>query len=132
MEELYNYNLNDSDIKEMISINNDILSLSNEEIKNIVELLLKINCNDKQIRNILISNPFYLSRCISDVIDLIKKLMNLGITSLNILFDSNPWLLNKDVFELDDYINQELNNKTLEEIVDELESNPYIIDEIGV
>ena len=133
MEELFSWNLNDLDIKEMISINKDILNLDNEEIRNIISILKYINCSDSEIRNILVTNPNYLSRCYSDVIDLINKFKSLNIDDLNELFNSNPHLLNKDVFEIEDYINSEISNgKKLDDIIDELVSNPFIIDEVGV
>ena len=133
MEELFFWNLNDLDIKEMISINKDILNLDNEEIRNIISILKYINCSDSEIRNILVTNPNYLSRCYSDVIDLINKFKYLNIDDLNELFNSNPHLLNKDVFEIEDYINNEISNgKKLDDIIDELVSNPFIIDEVGV
>lgn len=133
MEELFSWNLNDLDIKEMISINKDILNLDNEEIKNIISILKYINCSDSEIRNILVTNPNYLSRCYSDVIELINKFKSLNIDDLNELFNSNPHLLNKDVFEIEDYINNEISNgKKLDDIIDELVSNPFIIDEVGV
>lgn len=133
MEELFFWNLNDLDIKEMISINKDILNLDNEEIINIISILKYINCSDSEIRNILVTNPNYLSRCYSDVIDLINKFKYLNIDDLNELFNSNPHLLNKDVFEIEDYINNEISNgKKLDDIIDELVSNPFIIDEVGV
>ena len=133
MEELFSWNFNDLDIKEMISINKEILSLDNEEIRNIVSILKNINCSDSEIRNILTTNPNYLSRCYSDVIELINKFKSLNIDDLNELFNSNPHLLNKDVFEIEDYINSEISNgKKLDDIIDELVSNPFIIDEVGV
>lgn len=133
MEELFSWNLNDLDIKEMISINKEILSLDNEEIRNIISILKYINCSDSEIRNILVTNPNYLSRCYSDVIELINKFKSLNIDDLNELFNSNPHLLNKDVFEIEDYINSEISNgKKLDDIIDELVSNPFIIDEVGV
>lgn len=133
MEELFSWNLNDLDIKEMISLNKDILSLDSEEIRNIINILKYINCNDSEIRNILTVNPNYLSRCYSDVIDLINKLKSLNIYDLNELFNSNPHLLNKDSFEIEDYINSEKDKgRKLDDIIDELVSNPFIIDEMGV
>ena len=96
-----------------------------------IKILKYIDCLDRHIQNILICNPFYLYRSIDDVVKLIKKLLEIGMTNINLLFDSNPFLLNKDAYEIDDYINKKINNgKTLEDIVDEIDSNPYIIDEI--
>ena len=39
-----------------------------------------------------------------DVIDLINKLFEIGVTNINLLFDSNPLLLNKNSYEIDNYI----------------------------
>ena len=48
-----------------------------------------------------------------------------------LLFDSNPWLLNKDLFEIEEFIEKKQEEGLLlEEIVDLMDSNPYVIDEI--
>lgn len=131
MIELYNIGIDEKDLKEMVNINPDILSLDSEEIKEMINILKMVECNERQIKDILYANPFYLSRVKSDVLSLCKKLKEIGITDLNLFFDSNAFFLNKDVFEIDDYINSELSKGiSIEEIVDNLESNPYIIDEI--
>lgn len=114
----------------MIEIFPNIINLSNIELENSIDLLKNINCNDRQIRNILISNPYYLDRSNEDILNLIKKLIQINIKNINLLFDSNPFLLNKDAYEIEEYIYKELNKgKILDEIIDEFESNPYIIDE---
>lgn len=131
MVELFNLGLNDNDIKNMIALCPEIKELTDSEIISNIEILKSINCNERHIRNILICNPFYLNRTIEDISKLINKLIEIGITHVNLLFDSNPYLLNKDDYEIDEYINKLIKNgKTLEEIVDELDSNPFIIDEI--
>ena len=76
------------------------------------------------------SNPLYLNRCNEDILNLIKRLYDLKINSLNLLFDSNPWMLNKDAFEIDDFIyKKQQEGIVLEYIIDMLDSNPYIINE---
>lgn len=131
MIELYNFGIDENDLKEMININPDILSLESEEIKEMINILKMIECSERQVKNILYANPFYLSRVKNDILSLCKKLKEIGITDLNLFFDSNPAFLNKDVFEIDDYINSELSKGiSIEQIVDNLETNSYIIDEI--
>lgn len=128
MEILYRLGIGDADINVMLEACPDIKDLTNEEIEEKVSLLEKLECSEKQIRNIVISNPMYLDRMNEDIIALVNKLISLGMSSLNIVFDSYPYLLNKDVFEIEEYLDKKEGN--LEDIIDELESNPYLIDEI--
>lgn len=130
MLELNNYNLTKEDLDLMLDLNPEISESTNEEIKYNLDILKAIGCSDTNITDIIVANPFYLSKQADDVIELIAKLKSLNFTNLNLLFDSNPFLLNKDAFEIDDYIKKELaKNKSLDEIVDEFEANPYLIDE---
>ena len=46
-------------------------------------------------------------------------------------YDSNPYILNLEVFEIEKYINTRKNNgELLEDIIDDLDSNPYLFNEI--
>lgn len=128
MEILYRLGIGDTDINVMLEACPDIKDLTNEEIEEKVSLLEQLECSEKQIRNIIISNPMYLDRMNEDIIALVNKLISLEMSSLNIVFDSYPYLLNKDVFEIEEYLDKKEGN--LEDIIDELESNPYLIDEI--
>lgn len=120
MEYLYRIGLTEEEIRNLVEINNDILNMSDKEIESLVILLEIVGCNRNQITNILIANPFYLNRSITDIKNLICKLTSLGITNLEITFDSNPYLLNKDTFEIDDYIEEQ---KLLGLDVDDIISN---------
>ena len=80
------------------------------------------------IKNILISNPNYLSRTKEDVVNLINELLSLGINDLNILFDTNPYLLDLDDFDIEDYKLE--HNYSNEELVNLLEGDPFIFSEI--
>ena len=104
MEYLFNLGFNENEIKGMVSINSEILDLSIEQIKGLVDILENIGCKDYHIKNIITANPYYLSRSTTDINNLINKLLSLGITRLETTFDSNPWLLNKDAYEIDEYI----------------------------
>ena len=49
----------------------------------------------------------------------------------NILFDANPYILNLEPFEIEKYINERKNNgENMEDIVDDLDSNPYLFNEL--
>lgn len=131
MQVLYNFGLNDNNIKDMVDLCPIIKNTDDETIIKNIEILKKIECNDKQLKNILISNPFFLMKSSEDISDLITKLKELKVNNLNLLFDSNPFLLNKEVYEIDEYIDKSVKlGKSLINAVDELESNPYIIDEM--
>ena len=130
MEELYKLDIKEIELNEMIETNADILNLEETDICNSIELLKQIGCSDGNIKDIIISNPFYLNRVSSDVINLANKLREIGLTDLNLIFDSNPYLLNKNDFEINEYIEKEIaSGKSLEDIVSKIEDNPYTIDE---
>ena len=131
MENLYNLGIDEKEIIDMINQCNEIKDLSRFEIDKKIDILKQINCSERHIKNIIISNPYYLNRMYEDIIKLINKLKDLGFECINILFDSNPYILNKDAYEIDNYIKEQIDNgRTIEEIVDDLNSNPYMFEEI--
>ena len=131
MEELINLGLSDITLKTMQEINPEILEISEKEIIIKEEILKKINCSENQIINIIGSNPQMLSRTNGELINLISYLINLGFKSLNILFDSNPYILNLDPFEIKRYIEERSSKgEQLEQIIDELDSNPILFNEM--
>lgn len=127
---LYEVGFNDDELKEMVNINRELVNITDEDIDNHILFLEELGCKQRHIKNILISNPFYLNRSLEELKDLIKYLNGLGFTYLNLLFDSNPEFLNKDVFEIEEFINKKKNDGiSLEDIVDLIDSNPFVIDE---
>lgn len=131
MNQFYNFGISEKEIVNMINICNEIKNLKENEITNKILILQKLGCSNRHIRNILISNPFYLIRFDSDIVKLINKLISLGFECLNILFDTNPYILNKDSYEIDNYIKYKLKQGYLkEDIIDELESDPFIFETI--
>ena len=132
MEEiLKKFGISEKTINQMIEVCPNIKELSESEILEKIEILKKINCNNIQIRNIVSSNPMYLDRSNTDVNKLIKKMNEVGFSTLNILFDGNPYILNLDAFEIENYIkDRQKNGELLEEIVDDMESNLYVFQEI--
>lgn len=132
MEEiLKKLGINDKTINQMIEICPNIKDLDDKEILSKIEILKQLGCNEIQIRNIISSNATYLDRSINDINKLINKMTEFGFDTLNILLDGNPYILNLDAWEIENYINnREKNGELLEDVVDEMASNPFIFEEI--
>ena len=130
MNILYEIGISDKEIKFMLEQCSDILNMKDEEVIEKIDILKYIGCNMKQIKNIIIGNPYYLDRMNEDILKLISYLKKIGLTSINVLFDSNPFFLNYDRFEVEEYINKKIDNgMDLDDVVYSIEDNPYIIDE---
>lgn len=130
MEILYSLGIDDKDIKFMLEQVSSIKDMSEEEINEKIDILKYVGCNYRHIKNIIISNPYYLCRMNEDILKLISYLKKIGINNVNLLFDSNPFFLNYDRFEIEEYVNNKLDiGMELEDIIDSIEDNPYIIDE---
>ena len=131
MNELFNLGISENTIKGMIELNPNINDISENEIKEKIMILEKLNCSENQIRNIISSNALYLDRTNNEIIKLIKYLLEKGFRTLNILFDSNPYILNLEPFEIEDYINERIKKgESLEDIIDDLDSNAYLFNEM--
>lgn len=131
MIELYNLGISENTIKNMIEIVPQIRNITAKEIMEKKILLEKINCSNAQIINIISSNPQYLNKTNGEINNIIQKLTYLGFDNLNILFDANPYILNLEPFEIDNYISNKMaDGKSLEDIIDDLDSNPYLFLEI--
>ena len=131
MEELYNLGISDVTLKCMVEINPEILEMSTKEIKEKQAILKRINCTNREILNIISSNALMLSRTNSGLTNLINYLEEIGFDNLNILFDSNPCILNLEPFEIKKYIDGRLNNgESIDDIIDDLDSNPYLFNEM--
>ena len=87
MNELLLFGINEEEIKEINEKSNVLKEVTDKEIKDRINLLREINCEDKIIKNIIISNPDYLNRSVDDILKLIKKLLELNIERIDITFD---------------------------------------------
>lgn len=131
MQELFNLGINEKEIIDIIEICPMIKDLEKNEIADKINILDYINCSVQMKKNIITSNPFYLNRTNEEILKLVKLLNKLGFNNLNILFDSNPYILNLDLFQIENYVNCELKKgNLLEDIVDELQSKPYLFQEL--
>lgn len=126
MEKLVELGISEEELKSMLELNANILE--EPELNILIDILYLIKCDERMIKNILISNPNYLSRTKEDVVNLINELLSLGLNDLNILFDTNPYLLDLDDFDIEDYKLE--HNYSNEELVNLLEGDPFIFSEI--
>ncbi|MBO4600749.1 MAG: hypothetical protein J5634_00735 [Bacilli bacterium] len=131
MNELYSLGISEETIKCMLEVNPKINDLSVQEIVFKENMLKELDCTDNQVRNIISSNPMFLSNTTEEIVDVVMTLTNYGFTTLNILFDANPYIFNLDSDEIKEYIESRKNNgESLDDIVDDLDSNPYLFNEI--
>ena len=100
-------------------------------MEEITYFLKKVGCDERIIRNVVMSNESVLSRSVSDLEKLVAKLREIGLTDIVDLIDANPYVLNLDAYEIDDYIKRkEEFGKSFDDIVDALESEPALFMEI--
>ena len=105
MNYLYNLDLNENEILDIVEANGEVQDLSEEEMIKYIYVLIDIGCTQKQIHTIITSNPAYFSRDVDDVGTFLRKLKSYDV-DVSLALEANPWLLNKDSFELDDFINE--------------------------
>ncbi len=117
------YDLIGEDFKNVLDANPFIEKLDDLEIENNINFLKEVDCSYEQMKNIIIFNPWLFNRSYDELNKLKNKLISIGITNLNITFDTQPLLLNKEIFEIDDFINEQI-KKGLEinEIADIIDS----------
>lgn len=108
MNYLYNLDLNENEILDIVDANEEVKDLSEEEMIKYIYILIDIGCTQKQIHTIITSNPAYFSRDVEDVGSFLRKLKSYDV-DVSLAVEANPWLLNKDSFELDDFINEKRN-----------------------
>ncbi len=131
MKELYNMGISEQTIKAMVELNPGVADIDDEEIKCIEDILAKVGCSNQQILNIISSNSTFLTRTKDELIELLDYLTKQGFKTLNILFDSNPYILNLELFEIKEYIeNRVKNGEALDDVVDDMDSNPYLFCDI--
>lgn len=117
------YDLIGEDFKNVLDANPFIEKLDDLEIENNINFLKEVDCSYEQMKNIIIFNPWLFNKSYDELNKLKNKLISIGITNLNITFDTQPLLLNKEIFEIDDFINEQI-KKGLEinEIADIIDS----------
>lgn len=100
MDVLIRYGFSIEEIKNMMDSNQEIEGIEDKAIYELIDILINIGCINSQIKNIFICNPFCISRSIIEIHKSIDKYKELGLDNLNIMFDSNPYLLNLEDIEI--------------------------------
>ena len=117
MDVLIRYGFSITEIKNMMDTNPDIESTPDKSIYEIIEILNSIGCLSNHIKNIFYSNPYCLSKKPQDIKRVIDKLYDLNLTHLEVLIDTNPYLLNISSKEIQKaYKQKEKENLKEEEI----------------
>ena len=106
MDSLIRFGFTIEEINILMDTNEDISLVSDNEVKDIIDLLKKNDCSNDTIKNIFICNPFTITNSILDINKLIDKLKELGFNNINLLFDSNPYILNKSDKDLEKLYNK--------------------------
>lgn len=94
MDTLVRYGFSIEEIKNMMDSNQEIEKLNDKKISKLISILEKNNCNKDIIKNIFITNPFYLNKNPYEIEETIKEFKKIGIENINLLIDSNPYIIN--------------------------------------
>jgi hypothetical protein len=121
MDSLIRFGFTIEEINILMDTNEDISLVSDSDVKEIIKLFKDNNCSNDTIKNIFICNPFSITNSITDTNKLIDKLKELGFESINLLFDSNPYILN-----MSDKLIEKLYNKKKEEGLNKSEIIDFI------
>lgn len=125
MDALIRFGLSIEEIKNMMDANILIDGSSTDILEKLIDILREIGCSSLQIKNILITNPFYLNRTNLEVASLIDTLREMNFTNLDVVFDTNPFLLN---FDGDEIKNIALDKKN--EGLNDIELRDFIVYEL--
>ena len=77
MDILIRYGFSIEEIKNMMDANDELESIRDQNILELINMLIDIGCHEEHIMNIFNCNPFVLSRNIKEVKALISKLKKL-------------------------------------------------------
>lgn len=121
----------DEEIVELIENNPKIKSMSNLDMSKLLGLITSLGVDTNKLKNIILSNPLYLTRDVSEVDSLFKYLRDIGINNLDIIIDTYPLFLNYSLDDIEEFVSlQENKGLSVTDICEIIVSEPYIIDEI--
>ena len=124
MDVLIRFGLTIEEIQNMTYTNEEILQVEDEELNKLINILKDIGCSTNSIKNILLCNPFYLTSGATATERLIQMFKKLGFSSLYVLFDSNPYILNMSSMDLENLYNQKIEEGlTKDEIINFVQNN---------
>ena len=119
----------EEEIKRLIKENDWLKIISKEQVRDIIKTLSDEKCNNRVLRNIIITYPEVLRKDVDELKELIYVLKGYEIIHLENLFDEYPFFLKKKAYEVDNFffIKQKEGHKN-NEIKKILEDTPYMID----
>ena len=121
MDSLIRFGFTIEEINILMDTNEDISYVEDNDVNEIIKLFKDNNCSNDTIKNIFICNPFTITNSIADTNKIIDKLKELGFKNINLLFDSNPYILN-----MSDKLIEKLYNKKKEEGLEKSEIMDFI------
>lgn len=124
MEYLINY-FDKAEVIELLNMNPDIETLEKETANFFFETLKGLGYGEEKIKNIVLANPFSITKDSDDLKNLIESLKSLDRDYLHYIFYDNPWLLNKDAFEVEAFLKEkQAIGWDIEDIVEYIFMNP--------
>jgi len=105
MDALIRFGFSVDEIKNIMNSNEDINNITDQDINKIIKILEKFNCKINHIKNIIITNPFVLTRDF-DEIEKTINILNNNLDSIYLVLDTNPFILNISDREIEILINQ--------------------------
>ena len=122
MDILIRFGFTMEEIKNMMDANDKIEETSDKNINEILDILKNIDCEEDQIKNIFLCNPFCLTKESKEIKKLIQKIKEIHFQNPALLLDSNPYLLNIQTDELEEWmVEKKQAGLTDEEIRDSLQ-----------
>ncbi|MBQ6135051.1 MAG: hypothetical protein IJI60_01900 [Bacilli bacterium] len=115
MDILIRFGFTMEEIKNMMDTNDKIEETSDKNINEILDILKNIDCEEAQIKNIFLCNPFCLTKESKEIKNLIQKIKEIHFQKPALLLDSNPYLLNMQTEELEEWMNQKKQDNLTEE-----------------
>ena len=119
MDALIRYGFTIDEVKLIMDSLSFLSSIDDKSIEKLLFFLQYLYCDEDVIKNIFICNPFCFMKDIDEVKKLINKLKEYRIECFPILFDSNPFLLNKTDKEIENFYQKKIKEVyTIEKIND--------------
>ena len=109
MDALIRYGFSVEEIKNIMNSNEDINNITDHDINKIIKLLEECNCKINHIKNIIITNPFLLTREYDEIVKTIN-ILDKNLKNVFLVLDTNPFILNitdRDIELLINKLNKE-------------------------
>ena len=108
MDTLIRYGFTIDEVKLIMDSLSFLYSFDDKDIESLLQFLQSLHCDEDIIKNIFICNPFCFTKDVDDIIKVIDKLKEYGVTSFKTLLDSNPYILNKTDKEIENFYKKKI------------------------